>query len=137
NPHSTPTTTNTGTVIVIETATTQSTANCNGGHANCTVNNLGASTHLVTASYSGDSNYNPSPASSAVSQVVNKAPLSITADPKTKVYGEPNPAFTVSYFGFVLGQGPDVLGGTLSFATAASTASTVGSYSITPSGLTS
>src|SRR5207302_3516937 len=81
--------------------------------------------------------YNASPASSPVSQAVNPAPLSITADPKTKVYGEPNPAFTVSYSGFVLGESNSALGGSLAFATSAITSSPVGSYSITPSGLTS
>src|SRR5207253_3926924 len=54
-----------------------------------------------------------------------------------KVFGQLNPAFTVSYSGFVLGEGPFALGGTLVFSTAATTSSTVGSYSITPSGLSS
>ncbi|WP_344302967.1 MBG domain-containing protein, partial [Nocardioides bigeumensis] len=51
---------------------------------------------------------------------ITKAPLTVTADaaPGTetvdafrKVYGSPNPAFTVRYDGFVLGQGPGALGG--------------------------
>src|SRR5206468_1259897 len=68
---------------------------------------------------------------------VSKAPLSVSADDKTKVYGDANPAFSASYSGFVLGQGPSVLGGTLAFATAATSSSSVGSYDVTPSGLTS
>src|ERR671935_1719374 len=68
---------------------------------------------------------------------VTKAPLSVTADNASKVYGQANPAFTVSYSGFVNGDGPSSLGGTLSFATAATAASHVGSYPVTPSGLTS
>src|SRR5207253_46365 len=43
----------------------------------------------------------------------------------------------VSYSGFVLTDGPTALGGTLAFATGATTTSPVGSHSITPSGLTS
>ena len=39
--------------------------------------------------------------------------------------------------GFVLGESPNVLGGSLTFATNATAASHVGSYTITPSGLTS
>ncbi|HBV99328.1 MAG TPA: hypothetical protein DEF36_20105, partial [Desulfotomaculum sp.] len=68
---------------------------------------------------------------------VNPAPLTITADNKAKTYGDPNPAFTVSYSGFVLGQDPSILGGILTFTTPATAASGVGSYEVTPSGLTS
>jgi hypothetical protein len=68
---------------------------------------------------------------------VNKAALVVTADNKTKILGAANPAFTASYSGFVLGEGPSVLGGTLAFSTPATAASGVGSYVVTPSGLTS
>ena len=61
--------------------------------------------------------------------------LSVTADTKTKTYGEADPVFTVSYAGFVNNETPAVLGGTLAFARA--TGESVGSYLITPSGLTS
>src|SRR5437660_3133667 len=108
-----------------------------GGKASCPINYLAAGSRTITAIYSGDSNYNASPASTAVIQVIDPAALSIAAGDKNKVFGEPNPAFTVSYSGFVLGEGPFALGGTLVFSTAATTSSTVGSYSITPSGLSS
>src|SRR5207245_4997689 len=75
--------------------------------------------------------------SGSVNQIVNKAPLLVTADDKTKVYGQANPIFTARYSGFVLGETQNVLSGTLSFSTPASTSSNVGSYAITPSGLTS
>ena len=68
---------------------------------------------------------------------VNKAALTVTADDKSKVAGQANPAFTASYSGFVLGQDASVLGGSLVFNTTATTASPAGSYSITPSGMTS
>ena len=46
-------------------------------------------------------------------------------------------AFTVRYSGFVLGEGPGVLGSTLSFSTPATASSPAGSYAVTPAGLTS
>src|SRR5207245_11699043 len=46
---------------------------------------------------------------------VNKAPLTVTANDKTKTYGDPDPGFDVSYSGFVNGDGPGVLGGALAF----------------------
>jgi hypothetical protein len=68
---------------------------------------------------------------------INKAPLTVTADNKSKTYGDVNPAFTTSYSGFVLGQDPSVLGGMLAFTTPAAASSDVGTYAITPGGLTS
>ncbi|HYF76054.1 MAG TPA: MBG domain-containing protein, partial [Symbiobacteriaceae bacterium] len=67
---------------------------------------------------------------------VTNAVLTIRADDKSRVYGDPNPAFTVTYTGFVGGDTPAVLSGTLSITTAATAASPVGTYAITPSGLT-
>ena len=54
-----------------------------------------------------------------------------------KVYGRPNPAFGVTYNGFVNGDTPSALGGTLAFSTAATAASDVGSTNVTASGLAS
>src|SRR5262249_19554186 len=56
---------------------------------------------------------------------------------QTRFQGEANPPFAVSYSGFVLGEGPGVLGGTLTFSTPASASSPPGTYGITPAGLTS
>jgi hypothetical protein len=69
--------------------------------------------------------------------IINPAPLTITADDKTKILNAPNPAFTASYSGFVLGEGPGVLSGVLSCATTAVINSPVGGYPITCSGQTS
>jgi filamentous hemagglutinin family protein len=68
---------------------------------------------------------------------VTPAPLTISADETSRTYGARNPAFTVSYDGFVLNEGVTALGGALSFATDATPASDVGDYAVTPSGLTS
>jgi hypothetical protein len=66
---------------------------------------------------------------------ITKTALSVTLDDKSKTYGSLDPAFTVTYSGFVNGETPVVLGGTLSFSR--TTGEGVGSYQVTPSGLTS
>jgi hypothetical protein len=66
---------------------------------------------------------------------ITKAALSIAADTKTKIYGAADPAFTVTYTGFVNGETSAVLGGTLVFSRAPG--ENVGSYLITPGGQTS
>jgi filamentous hemagglutinin family protein len=57
--------------------------------------------------------------------------ISVTADNKTREYGLANPAFTASYSGFVDGDTSAVLSGALSLTSAATSASNVGSYTIT------
>ena len=96
---------------------------------------LAAGPHTITAQYNPGTAFAAS--SGSTGQTVNRAPLTVTADNQTKITGEANPSFTVSYSGFVLGQGPEVLGGTLTFSTTATTSSPPGGYTITPSGLTS
>jgi hypothetical protein len=68
---------------------------------------------------------------------VTPAPLTVTANNASKTYGQNNPAFSVSYSGFVNGDSPSSLGGSLTYTTTATSASPVGAYSVTPSGLTS
>ena len=75
--------------------------------------------------------------STAGTLTVTPAPLTVAANNQTKVYGQADPAFTASYSGFVLGQNPRVLSGTLAFSTPANSASHFGIYLITPGGLTS
>src|SRR5207249_2114468 len=53
------------------------------------------------------------------SLTVTSAPLTVTVDDASKVYGTANPAFTVHYSGFVLGQGPAYVSGSLTFTTLA------------------
>jgi large repetitive protein len=68
---------------------------------------------------------------------VNRKVLIITALDQTRDPGAANPLFPVVYSGFVLGQGPGVLGGTLVVSTTATVSSMPGSYPIIPGGLTS
>jgi hypothetical protein len=68
---------------------------------------------------------------------VLKAPLTITAQNKAKVYGAAIPALTASYSGFVLGQTFAALESPAVLATTAVPASTTGSYPISASGAVS
>ena len=94
---------------------------------------LPAGTYAVTAVYGGDANY-PESTSNVVSQTVNPAPLTITASNQAKVYGQANPALTVSYSGFVNGDTSASLTTGPTVTTTATTTSPVGSYPITASG---
>jgi hypothetical protein len=107
------------------------------GHARFTTASLSAaaSPHVITADYAGTAQYNSS--SGNVSQTVNRAPLTITADSKAKVYGQSNPILTASISGFVAGDFGASFSGTLMLTTPATAASGVGAYAITASGLNS
>jgi hypothetical protein len=64
-------------------------------------------------------------------------PLLVRANAATRIYGSANPAFSASYTGFLPGDGPSALDGSLSLMTEATPASDIGSYDITPGGLSS
>jgi hypothetical protein len=68
---------------------------------------------------------------------ITPAPLTITADDKTKAFGAPNPPFTATTTGFKFADTFGNLTGTLAFATPATTTSPPGVYTITPSGVSS
>jgi hypothetical protein len=65
--------------------------------------------------------------------IVNRAPLAVTADNQTRAYGATNPVLTVSYSGFVNGEGTNVISGAPVLTTSATTNSPVGGYVITNS----
>ena len=65
---------------------------------------------------------------------VSRAPLTITADNKTKVAGTANPTLTASYSGFVYGETSSVLTTQPRLYTTATTSYPPGHYSITASG---
>ena len=87
--------------------------------------------HSITAQYGGDTNYTTA-VSNAVSQMVNKATLTVTANDASRSYGTANPAFTSTITGFVNGdtQG-SVVTGSPSLTTTATAASPPGPYLIT------
>ena len=76
-------------------------------------------------------------ATGSVLTTVLPAPLTVTVNDASKVYGQPNPAFGVQYSSFVNSDTANSLGGTLAFSTAATPTSDVGSYDVTASGLSS
>jgi len=96
---------------------------------------VSGSPYTVSFSYAGNQSFAPASANGALS--VNKAPLTVKADDKVKSYGAALPVLTVSYFGFVSGENQSVLTGTLGFISSVAENSPVGTYLITPTGLTS
>jgi hypothetical protein len=84
---------------------------------------------------SGASNGNYDITFAAGTQHVTPAPLTITADDRTKVYGAPNPTYTATYDGLVDGDTTSAVDG-LKLAGPPS-GSGVGAYAITPSGASS
>src|SRR5207245_1410706 len=102
----------TGTVTFTIDGLAQTPVPLNNGQAIFTTTTLTAGSHTITASYNGDVG-NSTSSSPNFAQTVNPAPLTVTADNKTKVYGQANPAFTASYSGFVNGDTASSLGGSL------------------------
>jgi hypothetical protein len=126
----------TGRVTFLDGSVVLGTAPLSGGVATIATSALDAGDHLITVSYSGDAVFAPSD-SSVLTESVTPAPLTVAAFDSAKVYGQANPAFSVSYSGFVNGDDPGSLGGTLNLSTVATAANPIGAYAITPGGLTS
>jgi hypothetical protein len=102
--------------------------------AAATVLNAG-SRQSLTVTMAGTNDYNP--VTATVYLNVTQAPLTITVDDSHKTYGDPNPNFTVGYRGFVNGDDASKLSGSLTYSTAATTRSNVGSYAVSATGQTS
>ena len=86
----------------------------------------------VTAKGAADTNYTISYVAGTLA--VTPAALTITANSVSKVYGQANPALTVSYSGFVNGDTSASLTTQPSVSTTATTSSPVASYPITAKG---
>ena len=102
------------------------------GAATSSASNLVAGAHTVMVYYSGDGNYGAN--TGIFIQGVTKAPLTVTADDKSKVYGAADPALTYTPSGTLYyGDTYAVISGvTLSTTTGA--AATAGTHTITASG---
>ncbi len=100
-----------------------------------TIHITAAGSCSVTASQAGNASYNAAP-SVTRSFAIATAPLTITANDKTRRYQSPDPAFDAAYSGFVNGEGVSALTGTLACTSTATMSSTVGTYPITCSGQT-
>ena len=91
----------TGTVQFTDGGSPIGTANVNGGVAQITTSTLSVGTHILAASYSGDTNFNPSN-SNTITETVNSATnpttTSLSVTPNPSVFGQ-NVAFTASVTG--------------------------------------
>lgn len=90
----------------------------------------GAGTVTVTASQPGNSNYLAA-ASVTQSFTAAKAPLTVTADNATMVFGGPFPSFTYTITGFVNQDGAGNIAGSAFETTTATATSPPGTYPIT------
>jgi hypothetical protein len=110
-----------------ETGATVGTVTLNTTHTN-------AGTYNTDSwSFTGAANYN-NIAVTTITDTINKATLTVTADNKTKILNAPNPTFTFVISGFKNGETASVLTIQPTCTSTAVTNSPVGSYPITCSG---
>jgi MBG domain/MBG domain (YGX type)/Immunoglobulin I-set domain len=93
---------------------------------------LNVSAYIVNDGNSG-ANYTVTTVASSAG-VINPATLTVTADDKSRMCGQPNPVLTASYSGFISGEGTNVLTSSAALSTTATINSTAGEYPITASG---
>ena len=122
----------TGNVSLTMNGGTASTMALSNGSAVFNLGVLNAVTHTLSASFAAQGNFLASSAVGTIS--VAQVPLKVSANNATRVYGGANPTLTANYAGFVNGDTPSVLIGTLSCATTATSTSPVGTYPIVCSG---
>jgi len=94
---------------------------------------VGAGTSVITASQAGNEGYFPA-TDVARTLTVNKVNLTVRVRDTTKVEGQVNPDFTMTYTGFVLGETAANLNPAPVVATSATTNSAAGNYAIIPEG---
>ncbi len=123
----------TGTITFMDGSTTLGTGTLAGGQATFSIASLTAGSHSITAAYGGDTSDAPS-TSSSINQTVNGAPLTVTADDKSRAYGAADPTFTASFNGFVNGDTAASLTTQPTCGSTATSTSPVGPYPITCSG---
>lgn len=127
----------TGTIAFSDGSTVLGTASLgSSSSASITTTMLGAGPHSITATYSADT-YFAGSTSSTLALTVTPASLTVTANSNSRQYGSVDPMFTSSYSGFVNGDGPGSLSGTLTCTAGDTTSSPVGTYAIYCSGLSS
>lgn len=102
---------------------------------------LTGTTHTDAGEYNDTWNFtdvtgNYNNISGNVTDKINKAALTLTAQPANKQYSDPLPPLTGAYTGFVTGETTAVLTGTLACTTTATQFSSAGAYPINCSGQT-
>ncbi|NLR59164.1 hypothetical protein HGH93_13700, partial [Chitinophaga polysaccharea] len=95
-----------------------------------TVTITGAGNVIIAADQAGDTRYQAAPQVTQ-SFTVAKALLTVTANNKSKVYLQPNPALDYTITGFVKNENNSVVSDTAAISTTADANSTVGNYPIT------
>jgi hypothetical protein len=118
-----------GTVTFADGGVTVGTASLSGTApftATVSTTLLTAGTHSITATFNGD-NFFDAVTSAASTVNINTAPLTVSANSKTRLYGQPNPALDGTITGI---RNADNI--TATFTTAATQNSPVGSYAIVP-----
>jgi hypothetical protein len=93
---------------------------------------LSAGSKTLSVSFAPTDSADYSTQTATVTLVVNKATLTITPDPASKVYGTANPVFTGTVTGLVLGDAISV-----GYTSAATTTTVVGVYSSGPNAISS
>jgi RHS repeat-associated protein len=116
----------TGTVTFYDSGTSIGTGTISGATATLATTALAVGAHTITAGWAGNTNYS-SVTSSAITQTVSQAALTITASSATVSYGAPVPTITPLYSGWVNGQSSSSLTTQPTCTTAYTTTSAVGS----------
>jgi uncharacterized repeat protein (TIGR01451 family) len=104
-----------------------------GGFASFQTSLLNAGQHTISALYTTSATDFLN-SQGSFTQTVAKAPLTITADNKTKVAADPLPPLTATYTGFVNGDTPSSLDTPATLSTTATATSPAGDYPIVVSG---
>jgi hypothetical protein len=117
----------TGTVNFLDNGNPLGTGTLTNGVATYSATTLPLGNNVITASYSGDTNFSTATAT-GVSVTVAQNVLAITANSTSRVYGAANPTFTGTITGE---QNGDTF--TEGFTTSATTSSVPGTYDIVPS----
>ena len=92
-------------------------------------NNIGVTVGGLTLTGAAATNYTLTQ-STGLTANITQAPLTVNAVNTSWTYGLPNPSLTVSYSGFVPGEGTNVLAGAPNLSTSATTNSPPGPYAI-------
>jgi hypothetical protein len=92
------------------------------------ITGLGAGSYPVTASFAGD--VNNTAATGSATLIINPAVLTVTSANATRIYGDPNPAFSFTITGFVNGETVAVVSGS-PVCTSVDATAAVGAYPIT------
>jgi len=101
-----------------------------------TTSSLDPGSYIIRADFGGY-NGNPASTSNPLSNgtlTINKATITATADNKSRLVGQPDPMFTISYSGFVNGDNTSVIDVLPTASTLATIVSPAGTYTIVPGG---